>query len=191
VSIVIGVVVGSLVARVNLLRAAFGSIITGIQTMPSVAWVPFAVILFQRDYEKAIMLVMVLGAAPSIANGIISGSDHIPPVLLRAGRVLGAKGWSAYRHVILPAAMPSFVGGLKQGWAFLWRSLMAAELIAQVPGKMGIGQLLQNERGLSHQDGVIAMLIVILVIGVLVDALVFSQMDKSIRRRYGLIDAAA
>ena len=190
VSIVIGVIVGSLVSRIRPLRAAFGSLITGIQTMPSVAWVPFALLLFGLDLEKAIMLVMVLGAAPSIANGIIQGSDHIPPVLLRAGRVLGARGFAAYRHVVLPAAMPSFVGGLKQGWAFLWRSLMAAELIAQVPGEQGIGQLLNINRNLSRQDGVMAMMIVILVIGIAVDALVFSQMDKAIRRRWGLIDVA-
>jgi len=190
VAIVIGVVVGSLVARMRPLRAAVGSLITGIQTMPSVAWVPFALLVFGLDLEKAIMLVMVLGAAPSIANGIISGSDHIPPVLLRAGRVLGARGWSAYRHIILPAAMPSFVGGLKQGWAFLWRSLMAAELIAQVPGELGVGGLLQQNRQLSRSDGVIAMMIVILVIGIAVDALVFSRMDKAIRRRWGLIDTA-
>jgi NitT/TauT family transport system permease protein len=189
-SVVIGVILGSLVSRVRFLRAAFGSLITGIQTMPSVAWVPFSLLIFGLDLEKAILLVMVLGAAPSIANGLISGADHIPPVLLRAGRVLGARGVSEYRHVILPAAMPSFVGGLKQGWAFLWRSLMAAELVAQVPGAMGVGRLLEQSRELAQSDSVIAMMIVILVIGIVVDAAVFSQMDKAIRRRWGLIDNA-
>lgn len=127
VSMVLGVIVGSLVARIRPVRAAVGSLITGLQTMPSVAWVPFAIAIFRRDYEAAIMFVMVLGAAPSIANGLISGADHIPPILLRAGRVLGARGFAAYQHIILPAALPAFIGGVKQGWAFLWRSLMAAE----------------------------------------------------------------
>lgn len=189
VSMVIGVIVGSLVARLAPVRAAVGSLITGLQTMPSVAWVPFAIVIFRRDYEAAIMFVMVLGAAPSIANGLIGGADHIPPLLLRAGRVLGARGLSAYRYVILPAALPAFVGGVKQGWAFLWRSLMAAELIAVVPGKESIGFLLQVNRELADSSGLIATMIVILFIGIAVDSLVFGTLDRAIRRRWGLLDA--
>lgn len=191
ISIVVGVVIGILVARVQLLRTAVGSMISGIQTMPSVAWVPISLLLFQNDYEKAILLVMLLGATPSVANGIIGGADHIPPVLLRAGRVLGARGLTAYRHVILPAALPSFVTGLKQGWAFLWRSLMAAELIAGATGSRSVGYLLDANRNVSKSEGMLGSMIIIFVIGVLVDALVFTQLDKAIRKRYGLIDAAA
>lgn len=189
ISMVLGVIVGSVVARSRVARAAFGSLITGLQTMPSVAWVPFAIVIFRRDYEAAIMFVMVLGAAPSIANGLIAGADHIPPILLRAGRVLGARGLSAYRHVILPAALPSFVGGVKQGWAFLWRSLMAAELIAVVPGKESVGFLLQVNRELANSSGLIATMIVILVIGIAVDSLVFGTIDRAIRRRWGLLSS--
>jgi NitT/TauT family transport system permease protein len=98
----------------SVLRDAIGSMVTGLQTMPSVAWVPLAGILFQVG-ESAIFFVVVLGAAPSIANGIIDGIDHVPPILLRAGRVLGAKGFSSLRHVVIPAALPSVVSGLKQG----------------------------------------------------------------------------
>ena len=188
VSLVLGVIVGSVVARVRLVRAAVGSLITGIQTMPSVAWVPFAIVIFRRDYEAAIMFVMVLGAAPAIANGLITGADHIPPILLRAGRVLGARGFAAYRHIILPAALPSFIGGVKQGWAFLWRSLMAAELIAVVPGQPSIGFLLQLHRELADSSGLIATMIVILVIGIAVDSIVFGTLDRAIRRRWGLLD---
>ena len=122
----------------RVLRAAFGSMITGLQTMPSIAWFPLAIVLFQLS-ERAILFVVVLGAAPSIANGLIAGADNIPPILLRAGRVLGARGMSAFRHVILPASLPSFVGGLKQGWAFAWRSLMAGELLDVVQGKPSVG----------------------------------------------------
>ena len=96
--------------------------------MPSIAWFPLAILLFKLS-EEAILFVVVIGAAPSVANGLISGIDHIPPLWLRAGRVLGAKGLSAYRHVVLPAALPEFVSGLKQGWAFAWRSLLAGELL--------------------------------------------------------------
>ena len=97
----------------------------------------------------------MLGAAPSIANGLISGVDQIPPMLLRAGRVLGARGLALYRHVILPAALPSFVGGLKQGWAFAWRSLMAGELLVIIAGDSSLGVRLQFARELSDAAGLI------------------------------------
>ena len=122
----------------RLLRDAIGSLITGLQTMPSIAWFPLAILLFQLS-ETAILFVVVLGAAPSVANGVIHGIDHVPPLLLRAGRVLGARGFAAYRYVILPAALPSFVAGLKQGWAFAWRSLMAGELLVIVASQPSIG----------------------------------------------------
>jgi NitT/TauT family transport system permease protein len=186
-ALVIGIVVGSLVARIKVLRAAVGSMITGIQTMPSIAWFPLAIVFFGLS-EGAIRFVVVLGAAPAIANGIIAGADNIPPILLRAGRVLGARGLSAYRHIVLPASMPSFVGGMKQGWAFAWRSLMAGELLGVVKGQ-SIGTLLENQRNLANYPGVYAVMMVILVIGIAVDAL-FGMADRSIRGRWGLIDAA-
>jgi NitT/TauT family transport system permease protein len=189
VAVVIGTIVGSLVARIDPVRAAVGSLITGFQTMPSIAWFPLAILLFQIS-EQAILFVVVLGAAPAIANGLISGTDHIPPILLRAGRVLGARGFAAYRHIILPASLPAFVGGLKQGWAFAWRSLMAGELIVIVAGKPSVGSLLQNYRNLNDAGGLMAMMIVILVIGILVDTLLFGTLDRVIRRRWGLLDPA-
>ncbi|MET0149632.1 MAG: ABC transporter permease [Acidimicrobiales bacterium] len=186
-ALVIGVVLGSLVARVKVLRVAVGSLITGIQTMPSIAWFPLAILLFQLS-EEAIMFVVVLGAAPAIANGLIAGSDNIPPVLLRAGHAMGARGLSKYRHIVLPASLPYFVGGLKQGWAFAWRSLMAGELLVVIAGRESIGVLLQTNRNLQNADGLLAVMIAILVIGILVDSLVFGTLDRAIRRRWGLLD---
>jgi len=190
VAVIIGGVLGLAVARIPVLRAAIGSMITGLQTMPSVAWVPLAIILF-RQGAGTVLFVVVLGAAPSIANGIINGIDNVPPLLLRAGRVLGARGISALRHVVIPAALPSVVGGLKQGWSFAWRSLLAAELIANLPGKIGIGQRLNFAATAIDYIGVFESMIVILIIGILVDSLLFGTADRAIRRRYGLIDAAA
>ena len=189
-ALVIGTIVGALVARNRVLRSAIGSLITGLQTMPSVAWFPLAILLFKLG-EGAIFFVVVLGAAPSIANGLISGIDHIQPILLRAGTVLGARRWKLFRYVILPAAFPSFVAGLKQGWAFAWRSLLAGELIVLIPGQFSLGQQLDANRQLSDSAGVIAVMIVILIIGILVDALLFGTADRAIRRRYGLVDTAA
>jgi len=187
-AIAIGVGIGVLVSRFAVLRAAIGSLITGLQTMPSIAWFPLAIVLFKLS-EEAITFVVILGAAPSIANGVIHGIDHIPPVLTRAGRVLGARGFDMYRHVMLPAAMPSFVGGLKQGWAFAWRSLLAGELIVTLSNKASLGQLLSVDRELADYPAMIAVMVVILVIGILLDSLVFGQVERRIRVKRGLVGA--
>jgi NitT/TauT family transport system permease protein len=187
-AIVIGVAIGSVVSRVRLLRVAFGSLITGLQTMPSIAWFPLSLLLFKRS-EAAITFVVVLGAAPAIANGLISGTDHIPPLLLRAGRVLGARRLSLYRHVILPASLPSFVAGLKQGWAFAWRSLMAGELLVIIANKQSIGVQLQEARNFSDAEGLLAIMLVILIIGIAVDSLCFGTLERAIRRRWGLLES--
>lgn len=184
-ALVIGVVVGGFVSSSKIIRSAVGSLITGLQTMPSIAWFPLAILLFGLS-ERAITFVVVLGAAPSIANGLITGVDHVPPVLLRAGRMMGATGFAKFRHVVLPASMPSFVGGLKQGWAFAWRSLMAGELIVVLGASVGF--LLQQYRNLADAAGLIAMMIVILIIGIVVDAVLFGSLDRLVRRRHGLID---
>ena len=184
-ALVIGSVLGIAVARSRVLRSAVGSLITGLQTMPSIAWFPLAILLFGLT-EKAIMFVVVLGAAPSIANGLIAGVDHVPPLMLRAGRMIGAKGVRLYRHVILPAALPAYMGGLKQGWAFAWRSLMAGELLVIVANRPSIGDQLQLSREFSRSDDMLALMIVILVIGIVVDSLFFGTVERSLARRRGL-----
>jgi NitT/TauT family transport system permease protein len=184
-AVVIGTVLGALVARVRVLRAAVGSLVAGIQTMPSVAWVPWAILLFQIS-EEAILFVTVIGAAPAVASGLISGHDQIPPILLRAGRTMGARGLAAYRHVVLPASLPGFMAGLKQGWAFAWRSLMAGEIIALVSGSPSVGWLLQNYRTLNDAEGVMAMILTILAIGIVVDSLIFAAAERAVLRRWGL-----
>jgi len=189
-AMVIGGVLGIAVARSRVLRAGVGSMITGLQTMQSVAWYPLALVLFSLS-QKAILFVVVLGAAPSIANGIIDGIDHVPPVLLRAGRVLGARGLASLRHVVIPAAMPSVVSGLKQGWAFAWRSLMAGELITTLPGHIGLAQQLSAAAANADYVAVYEAMLVIFIIGVVVDALIFGTAERWIRRRHGVIDAAS
>jgi NitT/TauT family transport system permease protein len=184
-AIVIGTVVGAAVAAFRPLRAAIGSLITGLQTMPSIIWFPFATLLFQFS-DSAIMFVVVLGAAPSIANGLISGIDYVPPALKRVGTVLGMRGVSLYRHVILPASLPSFVSGLKQGWSFAWRSLMAGELLVIVAGQLSLGARLQGARDLNDAPSLLAFIVVVLVIGILVD-IVFNAADNALRRRWGLV----
>jgi NitT/TauT family transport system permease protein len=187
-ALLIGSLVGVAIVRWQVLRTAIASLITGLQTMPSIAWFPLAILLFGLN-EQAILFVVVLGAAPSVANGLIAGVDHVPRILLRAGRVLGARGIDAYRFVVLPAALPSFIGGMKQAWAFAWRSLLAGELLAIVAQHPALGVRLQLSRELNDARGLLATMIVILVIGIVVDALLFGRLDTAIRRRWGLLEA--
>ncbi|XVU24661.1 ABC transporter permease [Actinoplanes sp. CA-054009] len=186
-AVVIGTVVGALVSQFAPLRAAIGSLITGLQTMPSIMWFPLAILLFQLS-ESAILFVVVLGAAPSVANGLISGIDYVPRTWLRVGQVLGMRGIAKYRHLILPASLPSFISGLKQGWAFSWRSLMAGELLVIVPGALSIGVRMQQARDLSDSSLVICYIIVVLIIGILIDVL-FNAADNALRKRWGLLSA--
>jgi NitT/TauT family transport system permease protein len=189
IAVLVGTALGAAMSRVKVVRTAVASLVTGLQTMPSIVWFPMALVLFGLN-EKAITFVVVIGAAPSIANGILSGADQVPTVLLRAGRVLGARGFRLWKEVVLPASLPSIVGGLKQGWAFSWRSLMAGELIGAAVAKPGIGGYLDNQRTLGDYPGLYATMILILVIGLIVDS-AFGTVEKSIRRRRGLVEAGA
>jgi NitT/TauT family transport system permease protein len=187
IALVVGSVIGILVSKIRPLRLAVGALITGLQTMPSISWFPLAILLFGLN-EQAIMFVVVLGAAPSIANGVISGIDHVPPAYARLGRVLGAGPFEQYRYITLPAALPAYVSGLTQGWAFAWRSLMAGELLVIIAGRPSLGANLEFARQFSQADRLLATMLVVLVIGMLVDG-VFSSASRRIRHRWGLADS--
>jgi NitT/TauT family transport system permease protein len=186
-ALVIGTVAGLVVSRVRAVRAAVGSMITGLQTIPSVVWVPFAIILFGTN-TAAILFLVIITAAPSIANGLIAGVDFTPPLLLRAGRTMGLRRVGLYRHLIMPASLPPYVAGLKQGWAFAWHGLFAAELLVLVPNSPSIGVLMSSDQDQTDMTGVISIMIVILVLGIVVDVL-FNLLNDSIRRRRGLAPA--
>jgi NitT/TauT family transport system permease protein len=188
-AVLIGAVVGALVSRIGPLRAAVGSLITGLQTMPSIAWFPFAIILFGVS-TTAILFVIVLGAAPSIANGLIAGVDYTPPILLRAGATMGLRRFALYRHLILPASLPALVAGLRQGWAFAWRSLMAGELLVIIANQPSLGVLLSTDQDQADMQSATAIIIVILLIGIFVHTL-FSMADSAIRRRWGLVGSSS
>jgi NitT/TauT family transport system permease protein len=189
VALIVGSVIGLLTARIPPVRAAIGAIITALQTMPSVVWAPFAIVLFGEN-NSAILFVVILGAAPSIANGLINGVDYTPPLLLRAGKTMGLHGFALYRYLILPASLPAYVAGLKQGWAFAWRSLMAAELFIAIIGQVSLGQQLDADQQNLDFASVSAIIIVLLVIGIVVDT-IFTKADVALRRRRGLLDQAA
>jgi len=169
------------------LRSIFGPILTGLQQLPSVAWVPAAIIWFGLS-DATIYTVVLLGAVPSIANGLIAGIDQIPSIILRAGQIMGAKGLARVRHIVLPAAWPGYLAGLEQGWAFAWRSLMAAELIAVSPALgPGLGQMLDNGRSLGDMALIIGSILMILAVGVLVERIVFAPLRRRTLLNRGLL----
>jgi NitT/TauT family transport system permease protein len=184
VALAIGTVIGLLVARIPPLRAAVGSLITGLQTLPSAAWIPFAIILFGSNFS-AIVFIIVMASAPAIANGVIAGVDYIPPLLLRSGKMIGLRGLSLTWRLVIPAALPTFMAGMKQAWAFTWHALLTAELLVIVAGQPSIGVLFQADQDQTDMPSTIALMIVILVLGVLVDA-AFGVANRAVRKRWGL-----
>ncbi|MEU8520450.1 ABC transporter permease subunit [Streptomyces sp. NBC_01216] len=186
-ALAIGTPLGLIVARVSVVRTAIGPILSGLQSLPSVAWVAPAVLWLGLN-DRMMFAVILLGAVPSIANGLVAGVDQVPPLFLRAGRTLGATGLRGAWHIVMPAALPGYLAGLKQGWAFSWRSLMAAEIIASSPDLgLGLGQLLENGRNNFDMPGIFLAIILILLVGVAIDLLVFSPLERAVLRRRGLL----
>jgi NitT/TauT family transport system permease protein len=189
IGLVIATPLGLLVAKVRVVRSGIGPLLSGLQSLPSVAWVPAAVLWFGVT-PTTIYFVVLMGSVPSIANGLVSGIDQIPPILPRVGRTLGAGRIAAARHILLPAALPGYLAGLKQGWAFSWRSLMAAEIIAISPqlGK-GLGAYLEDGSSLNDMPTVISAVILILIVGIGVEMLVFRPAERAVLRSRGLTGA--
>ena len=185
--LVVGTPFGLLVARVRLLRLAVGSTISALQSLPSVAWVPLGLVVFGPN-ETTIFFVIVMGAFPSVVNGMVHAVDQVPPLLIRAGRSMGARGVKLWWYVVVPAAMPGYVAGLRQAWSFSWRSLMAAELITRSSDLgSGLGQLLATGAGQRDLPWVVMGILLILVVGLVVDTFVFNPLDRAVRERRGLL----
>ncbi|MGW6446729.1 ABC transporter permease [Lentzea sp. NPDC055074] len=188
-AVLIATPLGLLIAKVRVVRAAIGSLLTGLQSLPSVAWVPAAILWFGVT-PSTIYFVVLMGSVPSIANGLVAGIDQIPPLLPRVGRALGAGRLASARHILLPAALPGYLAGLKQGWAFSWRSLMAAEIIATSPQLgVGLGQYLHNGSSLNDINMVIAAIFLILLVGIGIELLLFRPLERAVLRARGLTGA--
>lgn len=183
-AILIATPLGLLLAEVRWLRRAVGPILSGLQVLPSVAWVPAAILWFGLT-DAAVYFVVLLGAVPSIVNGLLAGIDQVPPQLRRVGVVLGANRRQQQTRILFPAALPGYVGGLRQGWAFAWRSLMAAEIIAGSLG-FGLGTMLEQSRDLADLPSVLATILTILVVGIVIELAVFAPIERTLLRRRGL-----
>lgn len=187
-AILIATPLGLLLAEVRWLRRAVGPILSGLQVLPSVAWVPAAILWFGLT-DAAVYFVVLLGAVPSIVNGLLAGIDQVPPQLRRVGVILGANRRQLQTRILFPAALPGYVAGLRQGWAFAWRSLMAAEIIAGSLG-FGLGSMLEQSRELADLPSVLATILTILVVGIVVELAIFAPVERTLLRRRGLTGAS-
>ena len=187
ISLVLGVGLGLAIGRFKLLEDTVGSLVFGLQAIPSICWLPFAILWFGLS-ESAILFVVVMGALLSIVIATDDGVKNTPPLLIRAGRTMGVRGVALYARVVLPSALPAIVSGMKLGWSFAWRSLMAGELLFV---SAGLGHLLTVGRDLNDMSLVIAVMILIVLVGLLVDRLVFGTVEQAIRRRWGLSGSQA
>ena len=181
-SVVIGIVLGTALGRSEMLRSTFGLLLLGLQALPSICWLPLALLWFGLS-ETAIFFVVLMGSVLSVAAATEAGVRNVPPLYMRAARTMGARGFTLYRTVVLPAALPQILIGAKLGWSFAWRSLMAAELL-YVSG--GLGQMLAMGRELHDMSLVIAVMVVIVVLGLTVERMLFGRAESALRSRWGL-----
>jgi len=179
-----GVPLGLLTARWNVLHDTIGTLALGLTTLPSVCWVPLALLWFGQS-EAAMLFVVVMGTLWSVVIATDTGVRHVPPIYRRAALTMGSKNLHIWLKVILPAALPFIVSGMKQGWAFAWRSLMAAEIFVTILTGFGLGQLLHYGRELNAMDQVIAIMFVIVLIGLLADKTFFAPVERFLHRRWG------
>jgi NitT/TauT family transport system permease protein len=181
ISLVLGIAMGAAMARWLTVQQTLGSLVLGMQSLPSICWAPLALVWFGL-HDQAILLVVVLGSTFSITEATYAGFKNVPTLYRRAALVMGASQLQLFRRVLLPAALPHIVTGMKLSWSFAWRSLMAGELLAQLGG---FGQLLENYRNSFDMPSVVAVMVMIVAIGLLVNALVFRPLESSIHHRWG------
>ncbi len=186
-SVIFGMVLGLLVASNKFLEETLGGLLVSLQSLPSICWLPLAVLWFGLT-EKAILFVVVMGSLLSVTISMETGRHQMPKIYGMAGRNLGAHGLRLFFYVLLPASLPYIVTGLKQGWAFAWRSLISGEMIFV---SLGLGQLLMMGRDLNDMSQVIAVMVLIIAIGYVVDGLVFRTVERRLQRKWGVEEAAA
>jgi NitT/TauT family transport system permease protein len=184
-SVVLGMVLGLAVASNKFLEETMGGLLVSLQSLPSICWLPLAVLWFGLS-EKAILFVVVMGSLLSVTIAMETGRQQMPKIYGMAGRNLGACGFKLFWYVLLPARLPFILSGLKQGWAFAWRSLISGEMIFV---SLGLGQLLMMGRDLNDMSQVIAVMMLIIAIGYIVDGLVFKTIERRLQHKWGLAPA--
>ena len=184
IGFVLGVPLGQITARWRCCKDTLGVVALGLQTLPSVCWVPLALLWFGQT-ETAMLFVVIMGTLWSISIAVDDGVRTVPPIYAKAARTMGSRGIHTLVHVTLPASLPFVVSGMKQGWAFAWRSLMAAEIYVTILSGFGLGQLLHYGRELNAMDQVIGVILIIIISGLLVDKILFSPIENFLHQRWG------
>jgi NitT/TauT family transport system permease protein len=184
IGVMIGIPLGLLISTSTLFQDTFGALALGLQTLPSVCWIPLALLWFGQT-EGAMLFVVIMGTVGSVIIATTTGALSIPPIYARVARTMGSEGLDKWTRVILPASLPFLVTGMKQGWAFAWRSLMAAEIYVTILTGFGLGHLLHYGRELSAMDQVIGIMLVIVVIGLITDKSLFAPWERFMHRRWG------
>jgi NitT/TauT family transport system permease protein len=184
ISIAVGTALGAALSLNEFVRRSVRPLVVAMQIAPPVAVLPLAIVWFGFT-ERAVVFVAIVGAFPSVTIATIASVRQVPPLLVRAGKTLGARGWELYRSVVFPAALPGYMGGVQQAWGFAWKSLLAGEIIVGASRATGLGQILARSQ--TNVPALLAALAVVVVIGVAVEYLVFGQIDRRIRGRRGLL----
>ena len=184
IGLLFGLPLGLLTSTSEYFEDTIGALALGLQTLQSVCWVPLALLWFGQT-DGAMLFVVVMGTVWSVVLATDAGARSIPPIYARAARTMGSEGLDKWIRVILPASLPYVVSGMKQGWAFAWRSLMAAEIFVTILTGFGLGHLLHYGRELSAMDQVIGVMIVIVLIGLVADKILFSPWERFLHRRWG------
>jgi NitT/TauT family transport system permease protein len=182
ISVVLGMILGLGVSSSKFLEETMGGLLVSLQSLPSICWWPLALLWFGLS-QNAILFVVIMGSLLSVTLAMEDGRKQMPKIYGMAGRNLGASGFRLFWYVLLPASLPFIVSGLKQGWAFAWRSLITAEMLYL---SLGLGQVLMMGRDLNDMSAVLAVMILIIAIGYVVDGLVFKSMETRLQRRWGL-----
>jgi len=182
-AVLIGIIPGILMTKFKPVARTLSPLLLGVQTLPSICWVPFAILWFGLK-ESAIIFVIIMGSTLSIAISVDMAIRNVNPIYIKAAKTMGAKGLNLYSKVILPAGLPALVSGLKQGWSFAWRSLMAGEVMS---ASIGLGQALTMGRDLADINRVMLIIIIIIVIGVIIEKLIFGTLENKISKRLGFI----
>jgi NitT/TauT family transport system permease protein len=182
-SIGIGVCVGLAMVRFSGFGKTMSSFAIGLQSFPSVAWVPFAILLIGLN-DIGILFVVVMSSVFSVMMSAYSGIRNIPPIYLKAARNMGAKGFSLFRYLMIPAATPALIIGIKQAWSFAWHALVGAEIL--MAAAVGIGHILLIGREFQLMNQIIASMITIFALGMIFDKVIFAKLEDKVREKWGL-----
>jgi len=178
----LGLLMGYLIWRYKLVEDTLGFLVVALQSIPSIVWLPLAIVWFGLG-ETAILFVVTIGATWTMTMNTTSGFKNVPRLYQRVGKTFGSTGFHFLRTIIIPSSVPQIISGMRLAWAFSWRALMAGELLG---AGGGLGYLLESGRSLGQMDLVISVMIIIAAIGMIIDNVVFTRLEKRVQRKWGL-----